>query len=176
MAINIGINGFGRIGRLVFRSAIVNSDFNIVSISYADFNEFQKLGSKSIRHIRLDEFESEKEMLEYFCEVLEKYDICSGWNSGFFDLPYLKKRNDLNNIFFDWRRIYHIDLMKIYQEFYKSEKGDESMSFGLDSMGKVILGMEKIQHAEDIYEMYEKNPLKLKQYNESVMPDKNSSH
>ncbi|MEK9755692.1 MAG: type I glyceraldehyde-3-phosphate dehydrogenase [Bacteroidota bacterium] len=33
MAINIGINGFGRIGRLVFRSAIVNSDFNIVSIN-----------------------------------------------------------------------------------------------------------------------------------------------
>ena len=33
MAINIGINGFGRIGRLVFRSAIKNSDFNIVSIN-----------------------------------------------------------------------------------------------------------------------------------------------
>jgi glyceraldehyde 3-phosphate dehydrogenase len=31
MAINIGINGFGRIGRLVFRSAINNDDFNIVS-------------------------------------------------------------------------------------------------------------------------------------------------
>ena len=27
MAINIGINGFGRIGRLVFRSAIINDDF-----------------------------------------------------------------------------------------------------------------------------------------------------
>ena len=26
MAINIGINGFGRIGRLVFRSAINNDD------------------------------------------------------------------------------------------------------------------------------------------------------
>jgi len=33
MAINIGINGFGRIGRLVFRSAINNDDFNVVSIN-----------------------------------------------------------------------------------------------------------------------------------------------
>ena len=33
MAINIGINGFGRIGRLVFRSAINNADFNIISIN-----------------------------------------------------------------------------------------------------------------------------------------------
>ena len=33
MAINIGINGCGRIGRLVFRSAINNDDFNIISIN-----------------------------------------------------------------------------------------------------------------------------------------------
>jgi len=33
MAINIGINGFGRIGRLVFRSAINNDDFNVLSIN-----------------------------------------------------------------------------------------------------------------------------------------------
>ena len=33
MAINICINGFGRIGRLVFRSAINNDDFNIISIN-----------------------------------------------------------------------------------------------------------------------------------------------
>ena len=33
MAINIGINGFGRIGRLVLRSAINNEDFNVVSVN-----------------------------------------------------------------------------------------------------------------------------------------------
>ena len=33
MAINIGINGFGRIGRLVFRSAINSDDFNVVSVN-----------------------------------------------------------------------------------------------------------------------------------------------
>ena len=33
MAINIGINGFGRIGRLVFREAINNDDFNVVSVN-----------------------------------------------------------------------------------------------------------------------------------------------
>ena len=33
MSINIGINGFGRIGRLVFRSAINNNNFKIISIN-----------------------------------------------------------------------------------------------------------------------------------------------
>ena len=33
MAINIGINGFGRIGRLVFRSAINNDSFNVTCIN-----------------------------------------------------------------------------------------------------------------------------------------------
>ena len=32
MSIKIGINGFGRIGRLVFRSAISNDDFKVISI------------------------------------------------------------------------------------------------------------------------------------------------
>ena len=33
MAINIGINGFGRIGRLVFRSAIENDDFEVICVN-----------------------------------------------------------------------------------------------------------------------------------------------
>ena len=33
MSIKIGINGFGRIGRLVFRSAIENDDFEVISIN-----------------------------------------------------------------------------------------------------------------------------------------------
>ncbi len=33
MSIKIGINGFGRIGRLVFRSAIENDDFKVISIN-----------------------------------------------------------------------------------------------------------------------------------------------
>ena len=33
MAVNVGINGFGRIGRLVFRSAVNNDDFNVVCVN-----------------------------------------------------------------------------------------------------------------------------------------------
>ena len=44
MAINIGINGFGRIGRLVFRSAINNDDFNVISINdLLDINQLAYL-------------------------------------------------------------------------------------------------------------------------------------
>ena len=41
MAINIGINGFGRIGRLVLRSAINNDDFNFITglQSFEDINQ-----------------------------------------------------------------------------------------------------------------------------------------
>ncbi|MFL2628415.1 MAG: type I glyceraldehyde-3-phosphate dehydrogenase [Candidatus Marisimplicoccus sp.] len=33
MSLNIGINGFGRIGRLVFRAAISNNDYKVISIN-----------------------------------------------------------------------------------------------------------------------------------------------
>ena len=33
MALKIGINGFGRIGRLVFRSAMKQSDVSIVAVN-----------------------------------------------------------------------------------------------------------------------------------------------
>ena len=33
MSVNIGINGFGRIGRLVFRAAISNNDYKVISIN-----------------------------------------------------------------------------------------------------------------------------------------------
>ena len=33
MSIKIGINGFGRIGRLVFRSAIENDDFEVICVN-----------------------------------------------------------------------------------------------------------------------------------------------
>ena len=33
MSIKIGINGFGRIGRLLFRSAIEKDDFKVISIN-----------------------------------------------------------------------------------------------------------------------------------------------
>ena len=44
MAINIGINGFGRIGRLVFRSAINNDSFNVTCINdILDINHLEYL-------------------------------------------------------------------------------------------------------------------------------------
>ena len=33
MAINVGINGFGRIGRLVLRAGIGNSELNFVAVN-----------------------------------------------------------------------------------------------------------------------------------------------
>jgi DNA polymerase elongation subunit (family B) len=40
-------------------------------------------------------FKSEKEMLNKFLEVIHPIDILSGWNSEFFDIPYIAKRIEL---------------------------------------------------------------------------------
>ena len=40
--------------------------------------------------------DSERELLEIFLEILDDVDVISGWNSEFFDLPYLGKRLEMN--------------------------------------------------------------------------------
>jgi len=37
-------------------------------------------------------FENEHDMLEYFLEEIQDSDVLSGWNSDYFDIPYLGKR------------------------------------------------------------------------------------
>lgn len=38
---------------------------------------------------------SERELLEYFLDLIEDVDVLSGWNSEFFDIPYIGKRIEL---------------------------------------------------------------------------------
>jgi len=40
-------------------------------------------------------FSSERELLEYFLELIQDCDVLSGWNSDFFDVPYIGKRIEL---------------------------------------------------------------------------------
>ena len=47
MSINIGINGFGRIGRLVFRSAINDNNFKVISI-----NDLLDIEQNTMQHIK----------------------------------------------------------------------------------------------------------------------------
>ena len=48
MAIKVGINGFGRIGRLVFRVAAERDDIEIVAINdLADAKTLARLGAKA---------------------------------------------------------------------------------------------------------------------------------
>ena len=48
---------------------------------------------ESLKNVML--FKSEKEMLNKFLEVIHPIDILSGWNSEFFDIPYIAKRIEL---------------------------------------------------------------------------------
>lgn len=48
---------------------------------------------ESLKNVML--FKSEKEMLNKFLEIIHPIDILSGWNSEFFDIPYIAKRIEL---------------------------------------------------------------------------------
>ena len=54
MATKVGINGFGRIGRFVFRAAQNRSDIEIVGINEESGNSMSQAPQLSWRHRHLD--------------------------------------------------------------------------------------------------------------------------
>ena len=56
-----------------------------------DETEFFKLGS-DLQETDLAFFRTEKELLRRFVELIDDIDVLSGWNSDFFDLPYIIQR------------------------------------------------------------------------------------
>ena len=82
MLLKIGINGFGRIGRLVFRSAIKRSDIEIVAINYL----------LAIDHLAyLLKYDSVHGLFEGSIDVTNDYLIVNGKKLKFFQKEILKK-------------------------------------------------------------------------------------
>lgn len=148
------------------REKIVPGKYHILSYSHGFLDEFAN-NDKAIHHDVINELSESDEysMLLRMKTVMDKADVILAWNGKFFDFVYIKKRFELYGIQFDWRKVYLIDQMLIYKEFYKSDRGDESMSFALDSVAKVVLGMSKIQHTETIFELWDTNRPLLETYN-----------
>jgi DNA polymerase elongation subunit (family B) len=134
--------------------------------------------------------ETEAEMLDVFLELLQDADVISGWNSEYFDLPYLVLRTDMvlgrgqsNRFCFlgaprppEWTEVekfgvkekvvnifgrVHLDYLKLFRKFtYEGRQ-----SFKLDSIGQEELGMAKLHFNGSLSELYNNDFMKYLEYN-----------
>lgn len=128
-------------------------------LSIAAVNEDAKVYYKSTN--------DEKELLKWFKDLMQKYDMICGWNSEKFDVPYVKKRMQDHDIYFNWRTILQLDLMQKTIGLNKKNAAliKEVRSFSLNSVSKYFLKEQKVEHEESIYELFSQKPEKLKEYN-----------
>ena len=109
---------------------------------------------------------NEREVLEELLKEIDKYDVICGWNSQEFDLPYIKKRMELYELSYNWKRIIPFDLMKRLIKLFGPMMTTVGLKgFSLEEVSQTFLGEGKVKHTEKIHEL-EKNDLKkLEEYN-----------
>jgi len=109
----------------------------------------------------------EATILKKFVSLIKKYDIISGWNSEFFDLPYIQMRCEKHNIKYQWKTILHVDL---YQRCFKIFGYEANIiglkNFSLNEIAKAFLQETKtdLDHVK-IHILEKEDPKLLKEYN-----------
>jgi DNA polymerase elongation subunit (family B) len=133
-------------------------------------------------------FDTEKQMLSVFLDMLDDADVITGWNSGGFDIPYLVNRiakvltRDDNRKWCLWdqspkRRIYerfgseiltydlvgrvHMDYYDLYRKFTYEERH----SYSLDAIGEYELGDRKVSYEGSLDQLYHRDFKKFIDYN-----------
>lgn len=131
---------------------------------------------------------TEKEMLDMFMSLIEDADIVSGWNSAFFDIPYVAGR--IIRLFGkqELRRLCLWDQMPIsrtverggkdcatfdligrihldYLDLYKKYNYEEKSSYALDSIAEAELGERKVQYNGTLDQLYNNDFKKFLEYN-----------
>ena len=105
--------------------------------------------------------DSEEDMLRDFLKATERYLVLGGWFSNKFDLPYLQNRLRRLDMWFDWRRFVHVDLVVIYRDVFQRPP-----PYSLEAVAQKELGRGKIDvDRTKIRELWEKSPDKLLEYN-----------
>lgn len=132
-------------------------------------------------------FDDEKELLRTFLQVIENMDVISGWNSGFFDIPYIVNRikriidKDATRDLCLWRqeprqRIVskfgkdhetydlvgrvHLD----YLELYQKHNPQQQQSYRLDFIGEIEVGDNKTPYDGTLDDLYKKDFKKFIEY------------
>ena len=133
-------------------------------------------------------FESEKDMLDTFLDIIQDADILSGWNSEGFDIPYttmritrvlskddtrrlclwgqlpkqrMFERYGAENLTFDLIGRVHLDYMQLYRKYTYEERH----SYSLDAIGEYELGESKVAYEGTLDQLYNQDFPKFIDYN-----------
>ena len=137
-------------------------------ISFAAVNQDNKIFYYSSK--------DEKKLLKKFLDLIEDYDILIGWNSEKFDIPYLRERIMYHDIWYNWKQIIQVDLMKKLMEMHRknTELIREVRSFALGAVATHFLGEQKKERNVErkdktsrmgIWDLFVNHPDLLKEYN-----------
>lgn len=132
-------------------------------------------------------FDDEKELLHSFMGVIDDADVCSGWNSMLFDVPYIVNRikriinEDATRALCLWgqkprhrlvprygreHEAYdlvgrvHLD----YLELYQKHNPQQQHSYRLDYIGEVEVGENKVPYEGTLDDLYKKDFYKFIEY------------
>lgn len=133
-------------------------------------------------------FDTEKEMLDTFLDIIEDADILSGWNSCFYDIPYCINRitqvlskNDTKRLCL-WNQSpksrevekygkkqntyelvgrVHLDYLELYQKYTYEERA----SYRLDYIGEYEVGENKVAYEGSLEKLYYNDFRKFIEYN-----------
>ncbi len=132
-------------------------------------------------------FDDETELLRAFMGVIDESDVLSGWNSTFFDIPYIVNRikrimdEDTTRSLCLWRQKprqrliskygkehesydlvgrVHLD----YLELYQKHNPQQQHSYRLDYIGEVEVGDNKTPYEGTLDDLYKKDFFKFIEY------------
>lgn len=103
----------------------------------------------------------ERQIIQKFFELCKNYDIIAGWNIKKFDIPYLRKRAEIYNLFFP--NIGQYDLFQRMKHIYRFDS--KIKSFSLENISQVFLNEGKIKH-DGTYKLWSQKDGSLLKYNE----------
>lgn len=109
----------------------------------------------------LKEIPLEKDLLTKLLEDLTSFDVISGWNSGGYDIPYIKARMNLYGLKLPY--LAHIDMMLRMIHAYRFDT--QIRSYALDSIAKHFLGVSKVKRSGRIIELFNTDYETFKKYN-----------
>jgi len=136
--------------------------------------------------------DSEATLLSYFLDLLEEVDVVSGWNSEFYDLPYIGKRvemifgpNGLKRMAFErgqtprwgererFKNSSAKDIVLIldsrvhldYMLLFKKFNLEGRPSFALAAIAEAELEIDKLKYEGTLRELYHDNFVKFLEYN-----------
>lgn len=132
-------------------------------------------------------FDDEIEMICTFCAIIDDTDILSGWNSTFFDIPYVVNRmrllmgDDSTSRLCLWdQKPRPREIMKYgkehptydlvgrvhldYLELYQKHNTQQQHSYRLDFIGHVEVGENKVQYTGTLDDLYKRDFYKFIEY------------